>query len=60
MTSYSLFSKKGPELMEMYSTGVSPTLDPECAKLTWAMHTPPRRTSPFPYPRVHVLDHGTT
>ena len=25
--------KKGPESMEMYSTGVSPTLDPECAKL---------------------------
>ena len=34
MTSYFLFSKKGPESMELYSTGVSPTLDPEHAKST--------------------------
>ena len=40
--------QKGPESMEMHLTGVSPTLDPEHAKLTQARHTPPRRTSPFP------------
>ena len=28
-----LFSKKGLESMEMHLTGVSPTLDPEYAKL---------------------------